>query len=836
MMLPLAVATLRHRKGGFIGALIALFCAAALVTGCGTLLTTGILGTVKPERFAAAPIVVTGDQNVHAVEVKSKGKVKNKAKPVSDHVWVSAGLADQIRALPSVASVATEVLFAAYLPGGPTSDSFGHGWESASLSGLALGSGRAPNAPDEVVLDASTATKTHLHVGSTAPLRTESGTMPVRVVGVTSQGLASQAAIYFSTTQARKLAGHDGLVDAIGVFPTGDPGSTELDVKALFSSAAAGTATAPAPVVHTGDSRGSAEFPDSANASVRLISMGAVLGGTSLIVAVLVVVGTFALSIQQRQREIAVLRAVAATGKQVRKMIGGEALAVGLAAGVAGAFAGLPLGAWLHSEFVALNIIPANVPMVLSVFPVFASVLATVFAGWAAARISARRATRIRPVEALGEAELKPPRVSFVRALMGVLAMAGATVLTALLTVLHSDGASTPVCFNAVLLWCIALALLGPWVARLAVAVLGVPLRMSRVGGYLAANNLRAAAPRMASVITPLTLMTAMACTILFSQTSVADAATAQRATGNVADYVVGSKVPASAAASVKSVPGVRTVTEVLHATVRTGLNDRSVLGATPAGLADTLDLGVTAGSIASLTGPDTAAAAYGQGYHVGSQVSMTLPDGTPARVRIVALYSRQLGFGDLVLAHDLLARHVDVPLDDELLVKATGVPRGALVAALKADPGLGIQDRVQSQASRNDAGAKIGYVTLGLIVAFTAIAVVNTLAMSISDRGREFAALRLTGATRRQVQRMLGWETATAVTVSAALGLAIAATVLTTYTSGMTRGTGGLSMPPALLAAVVGGGAVLAALATWVPARAALAAGLREGINTGAA
>uniref|UniRef100_UPI0018921402 FtsX-like permease family protein n=1 Tax=Catenulispora rubra TaxID=280293 RepID=UPI0018921402 len=148
----------------------------------------------------------------------------------------------------------------------------------------------------------------------------------------------------------------------------------------------------------------------------------------------------------------------------------------------------------------------------------------------------------------------------------------------------------------------------------------------------------------------------------------------------------------------------------------------------------------------------------------------------------------------------------------------------------LKGEPGLGIRDRVQAQASGNDAGAKIGYVTLGLIVAFTAIAVVNTLAMSISDRRREFAALRLTGATRRQVQRMLGWETAAAVAVATALGLAVAAAVLTTYVSGMTRGTGGLSMPAGPLAAVVGGGALLAALATWVPARAALAAGLGEG------
>jgi putative ABC transport system permease protein len=75
----------------------------------------------------------------------------------------------------------------------------------------------------------------------------------------------------------------------------------------------------------------------------------------------------------------------------------------------------------------------------------------------------------------------------------------------------------------------------------------------------------------------------------------------------------------------------------------------------------------------------------------------------------------------------------------------------------------------------------------------------------------------------------MLGFETATAVLVGAALGLAVAVAVLTTYASGMTRGTGGVSMPAGTLAVVIGGGAVLAALATWVPARTALAAPLGE-------
>lgn len=821
MMLSFALATLRHRRAGFAGAFVALFCAAALVCGCGTLLVTGLTGTVRPERYAAAPIVVSGDQDVHALVHKGKGKVKHKAKPITGHAWVPAGLAPRIAALPSVRAVATEVTFPALLPGGPTGDSWGHGWESAPLAGLTLASGHAPSAPGEVVVDASTAARTHLSPGSTTTVTTPSGTLRVRVAGVTAQGFGNQAGVFFAPGRARRLAGHDGLVAAIGVFPAAP--SAAADVRALLAAAPA----VPAALVRTGDDRGRVEFPDAANAQVRLISMGAVLAGTSLLVALLIVVGTFGLSIQQRQREIAVLRAVAATGRQVRKMIGGEALVVGLAAGALGAVAGLPLGGWLHGRFVALDVIPANLPVVLSPFPALAAAAATTLAGWGAARISARRATAIKPVEALGEAELRPPRLGWARVGFGVLATAGAATLTALLTALHSDQASTPVCFIAVLLWCTALALLGPLVARAGTAVLGLPLRASRVGGYLAVHNLRAAAHRLASVVTPLTLLVAMACTILFTQTTTSHAAAAQRDRGNVADFVVGPRVPSTAAGALAAVPGVRTVTRVLHSQVRDGLTKRSVQGVTPGHLADTLDLGVTAGDLGRLA-DGTAAAADGLGYRLGERVTLTLADGTPARVTVVALYSRGLGFGDLTLTHGLVAAHVDVPLDDDVLVSGDGLTRQALTAALHGDPGLGVLGHAAAAAAWNRAGAQIGYVTLGLIIAFVAIAVLNTLAMSIADRRPEFAALALTGATRRQIRRMLGWETAACVVLATALGLAVALAVLTTYAEGVTRGTAGPSLPGAELALVLLGAAALAAVGNWIPARTTLR-GLRR-------
>ncbi|MFF4342796.1 FtsX-like permease family protein [Kitasatospora sp. NPDC001540] len=836
MMLGLALATLRHRRAGFAGAFVALFCAAALVCGCGTLLVTGLFGTVRPERWAAAPVVVSGDQEVHATVDKGKGKTKEKAKPIAGRAWVPAALAERIAALPSVRGVATEVTFPVLLPGGPTDGSWGHGWESAPLAGLTLAAGRAPAAADEVVLDAATAVRTHLAPGATTTARTAAGALDLRVVGVTAQGFDSQAAVFFSPDRARALAGHDGLVSAIGVFPAdgATAAGTAADVRALLADAPAGpsgpAATAPTAVVRTGDDRGRAEFPDAAGAGVRLVSTGAVLAGTSLLVALLVVVGTFGLSIQQRQREIAVLRAVAATGRQVRKMIGGEALAVGLAAGVLGATAGLPLGGWLHGRFVALDVVPANLPVVLSPFPVLAAAASTLLAGWGAARVSARRATAVKPVEALGGAELRPPRSGAARTGFGVLATAGAVVLTALLTVLHSDQAATPVCFLAVLLWCTALALFGPPVARAGTAVLGLPLRASRVGGYLAVHQLRAGAHRLASVVTPLTLLVAMACTVLFTQTTTDHAAAVQRDRGTVADFTVGPRVPADAAAALAAAPGVRTVTRVLHSQVRDGLTRRSVQAVTPGRLADTLDLDVTAGDLDRLT-DGTAAAADGLGYRLGQRVRLTLADGTPTEVTVVALYARGLGFGDLTLAHDLVAAHVDVPLDDELLVRGQGLTRSALTAALPGAPGLGVLDHASATAASaagNRTGAQVGYVSLGLIVAFVAIAVLNTLAMGIADRRREFAALALIGATRRQIRRMLGWETAVAVVLAGGLGLAVAFAVLGTYAEGITRGTAGAAAPLTELALVLLGTTALAALGTWLPARAALR-GLRR-------
>lgn len=767
-MISFALKTLRHRKAAFAGAFVALLCAAALVTACGMLLDTGLRGTVAPERYAGASVIVAGDQFVR----QTKDSGKQKAKPLSERRWIPASVAEEVRRVPGVTKVVTEVSF-------PFAGFTGHGWESAGLSPFTLASGRPPRAAGEVVVDAR-------HAGQPIP--------GYRVVGVTRQALPGQDTLFFATAEARRLAGHDGLVTAIGVWPRVD-----VSVKGA--------------VAYTGDERGTAEFPEAEGSRARLISLGGALGGTSLLVAILVVVGTFALSSQQRRREIALLRAVGATPRQARKLIGGEALLIGVVAALVGSGAGILLAFWLRTRFVALGAMPANLPLVVSPFPAIAAALATLGAAWVSARVSARRTARIRPVEALGEMALPTAKVPRVRLVAGLVAVAAGAGLTVVLSSLSTEAAASPVTMLTALVWTTAVALLGPPIAG---AVTALPLRAPGAGGYLASKNLRAGAARLASVIVPLSLMTAMTCTILFSQTTVGHAAQGQANAGVKADHVL---VAGSPAAAVRQVPGVRAVTEVLRTSVRIDLDKYGAQAVTPEGLDRTMDLGVEAGSLRGF-GDRTAAvsrtAADRLGVGLGDEIALVLGDGTPATVRVVAIYSRGLGFGDLTLARGLVAPHVDDP-------RGTVLVSGGERDALRRVPGVTVADEAGA-AQAGTANAAVAFVAMGLIIAFCAIAVVNTLAMSTLGRVRELALLRVVGTTRRQAMRMLCTETVTATVVAVLLGTAIALVTLGAFGKGM---TGSLLpyVPLQAYLAVIATVAALALAATLIPARFALRA-----------
>ncbi|WP_406290761.1 ABC transporter permease [Embleya sp. NBC_00896] len=835
-MFFLALRTLRARKGGFVGAFVALVCAAALVTACGALLETGLRGEIRIERYAGTDTVVTADQNLHWTKHK-KGKTKVKSKPLTERAWLDQAAVERLRAIPGVAAAVPELTFPAHVltAGGHALESggnaWGHAWESAELTPFTLRAGRAPTAPDEIVLDADLARRARVEVGGTVTVQSTQAPGSYRVVGVAAphgrDGLARQATVFFAGGEARRLAGHPGQVAAVGLRTA--PGADTAAVRTAARAALAGTGAQ----VRTGTDRGPAEFPAAAKARVGLISLGGALGGTSLLIAILVVVGTFALSIQQRRREIALLRAIGATPRQVRRMVGREALVVGLLAGALGAFAGLGLARWLHGRFVSFGALPDTLALKLTPIPMIGAALLTLLAAWAAARVSVRRAARVRPSEAMAESVIERSRLGLGRTIAGVIALAGYVVLLLVLRTLDTEPKSTPVTFVTVVLAAVAIALLGPVLARAGTAVLGAVVgRLSPVSGFLAARNARAAAERVAAVVTPLSLAVAMASTILFTQSTTSHAAQNQAADGTLASYTLAAGdpgVPGAAAQAARAVPGVEVVTEVVHTMVRAGKDKFAAQGVTPQGLDRSLDLRTSAGSLAGMTDGTVAVsdlAAKTKGVGVGDELKVTMGDGVVVPLRVVAVYERGLGFGDLTLPHAVAAAHVDRPSADAVLISGTpALDRAALRKALGGFPGVRVLDRGEvEQARKERAGtqAQVNYVGMGLIIAFTGIAVVNTLVMATSARRREFALLQLVGTTRRQVMRMLRWETGAVVLLATGLGTAVAFATLTAYSVGMT-GSAAPYAPPLTYAAVVLTAAALALVSTVLPARLAL-------------
>ena len=251
----------------------------------------------------------------------------------------------------------------------------------------------------------------------------------------------------------------------------------------------------------------------------------------------------------------------------------------------------------------------------------------------------------------------------------------------------------------------------------------------------------------------------------------------------------------------------------------------------------------MTSGSLSALHG-DTIAlgrhVADAAHARVGDRVAVMLGDGTPAHATVVAIYSRDLAFGDALLAPELAAGHQTTPLLNEILIE-TGQPAAAVATRLQAlarrYPGLHVSDSaslVTANDANNELNHWLGPFFVAMIFAFTSIAVLNTLIMIALRRRRELALLRLTGATTRQVRSMARWEAVLIIAIGLGIGLAIAATALLPLSHAF---TGGLRpyAPAGWLAAILGVSALLALVALSVPTRQALrtrpveAIGIRE-------
>ena len=819
-MLRLAVLSARGRLGTFAGALVALFAAAVLSMAWGMQLES-ILRTHPPvERYAGAAAVVTGQQKAGA----------GHDVPLGERARVSSALAARLAAVPGVRSAIGDVSVPAGLGGRAA---VAHGWSSAALTPYVLSAGRPPAGPDEVVTGYPATLGARLSLAATEPART------VTVVGVARprHPVSQQTAIFLTDAEATRLAGHPGRVDAIGVLAA--PGFDAGRLRAVAGGAQ----------VLTGDARGAAEYPELERTRTIMIPVTAAFGGLAMFIAIFVVASTLGLSIQQREREIALMRAVAATPGQIRRMIAWEAVIVALIGSAAGIWPGIVLGRAIAQGLMDHGIVPPNFTLNYDWLPAAAAIVGGVAAALLAVLAAGRRAARVPPALALTDAAAEPRLLGPGRVIGGLVALAAAVPLfTVSATTTTPETAAATSELNAIFL-VVAAAFLGPIVPYVVARLLAPPLgALSPVGGFLASANLGAATRRFSSATTPLVLTVALSCTLFFSTTTIDHATTQQRQaalTGQLAVTSAGPGLPAAALADARATPGVRSAVALTSTTLGPSLgvpDDTLPAQILAGGQGGGLDAGVIAGSLSALHGDAIALGRHrADAAHarIGDRMAIMLGDGTRTRATVVAIYTRDLAFGDVLLAPELAAGHLTTALLGTILIE-TDQPAAAatrLQALAQRYPGLQVSDSA-SLVTATDADRELnhwlGPFFVAMLFAFTSIAVVNTLIMIALRRRRELALLRLTGATTRQVRSMARWEAILIITIGLGIGLAITATALLPLSHALTGGFRPYA-PAGWFAAILGVSALLALVALSVPTRRALrtppveAIGIRE-------
>ncbi|MFB0614777.1 FtsX-like permease family protein [Streptomyces sp. AGS-58] len=820
-MWRLALRTLKFRRTSFVATFLAMFLGAAIVIGCGGLMETGVRMAADPQRLGGAPVVVTGEQTYDSSALTERHRI-------------DAGLAAEVARTDGVRTAVADVSFPATVlkDGRPVtgeSASYGHGWASARLTPYTLAAGKTPVAGGEAVLDAGLARRAGARPGSSVDIVVRGTSRRFRISGIAEQrgDHNPDAAVFFTDHEARVLGG--GRIDSIGVLPA--PGTSVTAVADAVRATVGDRAE-----VLTGERRGLAELPGTLSSRRTVVILAAVFGSSVVLIVMFGVASTLGLSLQQRAREMALLRAVGSTPKQLRRMILTETAVLSVGSVLLALLPGYAVGRLLFGVLTGSGVVSPAIVYHAGWMPMAVGAAVTVLAAAGATRFAGRRAARTEPVAALAEATAGTRWFSVPRLLLALFFLAnGIGLAVATATVMEDGPTLASTAGPASVLFGIGLTLLAPGLTKALVTLLRLPVRLlSGLSGHLALRNAATANVRMAGAVAPIVLLIGIATGTLYMQSTEDHVSRTSYDRNILADYVLDSTTGGFAPGvvdTVRATPGVAAASEFVTSR---GFVDRpdgpadvDLRGVSADGVRQSLDLPVVAGSLGGLHGDTVALSAKkarAYGVRVGDRLPMHLGDGTAVRPVVVALYTDNPKQQYLTLPAAALAPHTGDGLPHQILVRTAraggaGV-HGRLAALAARVPGTELDDS-SSLAGRNNQIQQIlvsaNYTIVAMIVGYAAITVVNTLVSVTRKRRAEFGLQRLTGATRAQVIGMLTVEGVLIGVVATVLGTLASAMTIVPYSlvksdSYLPSGSIGIYL------AIVGGSVLLVFGATLLP------------------
>lgn len=590
---------------------------------------------------------------------------------------------------------------------------------------------------------------------------------------------------------------------------SGGPDAVGLDAPAAEVLALVGDRAQ----VLTGDARRNAD-PDPERDARALVGLNALLGttgGVTAFVSVFVVASTFAFAVALRRREFGLLRTAGATPGQVRRMLLAEATALGVLASATGCALGAAGAPLLARALVDGGLAPVWFAVGGAVWPFHLAFWTGLTVALAGAVAASRRAGKVGPTAALREADVDTDVLPLGRALLGAgLLLTGLGLLVWTYVTEPSELLKRKTYTTLPMLLVGGVALLSPLLVRPVARLLRLPGAV----GTLVRENSAASVRRTAAVAAPVLVTVALAGTLFGSAASVTRTRGVEAREQTAAQYVVsGEELKAVATAALPD-GAVVSPTASTSLFVRDGAEAVVKYGARavadPAAFAELAGLPVVAGDLRDLDDRSIVVNEEFERHRVGETVEIWRADGSgPVRLRVAAVLA--LGTGDNG-PYVTRANAPGAPLDR---IEASG--GGAATArALEASGGTVRTADAWAAAGHPESSpqARLGMIlVLGIALVYTVIGLANTLLMATSVRGGELASLRLAGATRVQILRVVTGEAVLATVIGALLGLAVTAAVLGTLGAGLAS----LSAPVVLVlpwAAVGAAAAVCAAVA----------------------
>jgi putative ABC transport system permease protein len=704
-----------------------------------------------------------------------------------------------------------------------------------SLSALTLASGHAPRGPTQVAMDLGTANKYGFAVGDHVRVLLIGKPRTFTISGLvrfgTADNLAGATLAAFELPVAQSVFGDAGVYDAINVLAA--PGAAKATVQHSIAKV-----LPPGVEVVTGATV-AAEATDQINQGLSFFSTALlVFAFISLFVGGFTIFNTFSIIVGQRTRELALLRIVGASRRQVFRSVLLEAGLTGLIASVVGLGLGVLAAIGLTALLKLLGITLPSGSLVIEPRTAVVALAVGVGVTLVSAISPARRAVRIPPVAALVDVQSASGESSRRRIVIGTLfAAVGVVVLILGLTA----PAIALVGLGAVCAF-IGIGMLSPMVARPMAGAIGRPVAAlfglpARLGRENSMRSPRRTAQTASALMVGLALVSAIA---VFGA-SLSKSATSSVDQAISADYIISpsqagggaSGFSDAVAPAAAAVPGVSAVSTVYNGEFEIQHSLASLAGISTDHLAQTVIVQVTDGSATALADGQLlidSNTATSKHLAVGSVVPVTFAQTGAGHMRVGGIFKPNALIGSYLVGDGFFQAHFANPLPVAVLVRAAGgatpATTAALNRALRPYPNLKVQTRAEfekAEAAQVNQLLGLVYVLLALAVLIALIGIVNTLMLSVFERTHEIGLLRAVGMTRPQIRGMIRSESVILSLFGAVIGVVVGTALGVAFSASLKQqGITDLVVPWVSLVVFLVLAALLGLLAASWPARRA--------------